>query len=46
MQQLSPSLVQSVSNVPPLNLALLIVGVIALAVVWLAAVAIKAASKK
>jgi hypothetical protein len=46
MQQLSSSLVQSAADIAPLNLAILIIGVVALAVVWLAAVAIKSASKR
>ncbi len=46
MPKISSSLVQAAANIEPLNLAILLIGVIALAVVWLAAVAIKSAAKR
>lgn len=46
MPTITSSLVQSAADIEPLNLAILVIGVIALAVVWLAAVAIKTAMKR
>jgi uncharacterized membrane protein len=46
MPKISPSLVQAAADIDPLNLAILVIGVVALAAVWLAAVAIKSALKK
>jgi hypothetical protein len=46
MPKISSSLVQSAADIEPLNLAILVIGVVALAAVWLAAVAIKSALKR
>lgn len=46
MPKIYPSLVQAAGDIEPLNLAILLIGVIALAAVWLAAVAIKSAVKR
>lgn len=46
MPNISSTLVQSVADIEPLNLAILVIGVVALAAVWLAAVAVKSALKK
>lgn len=46
MPKISSSLVLAAADIDPLNLAILVIGVVALAAVWLAAVAIKSALKK
>jgi hypothetical protein len=46
MPTISSSLIQATAGIDPLNLAILLIGVIALAAVWLAAVAIKSALKR
>jgi hypothetical protein len=46
MPKISTSLVQAAADIEPLNLAILLIGVIALAAVWLAAVAIRSAAKR
>jgi len=46
MPKLSSSLIQAATGIDPLNLAILLIGIVALAAVWLAAVAIKSATKR
>ena len=46
MSKLSAPLIQAAAGIDPLNLAILLIGIVALAVIWLAAVAIKSAMKR
>lgn len=46
MLKVTPSLVHAVAEIDPLKLAILAICIIALAVVWLASVAIKTTSKR
>jgi hypothetical protein len=46
MPKLSTSVIEAATGIDPLNLAILLIGVVALAAVWLAAVTIKSAMKR